>query len=102
MVSDGHDPRRRDEEWRRSVEEKEARKLKARREKQRTIWFGLGMMGLVGWAVTIPTLIGIALGVWIDKTWPSQYSWTLMLLVAGVAAGCWNAWKWVERESKHD
>jgi ATP synthase protein I len=62
----------------------------------------LGMFGLVGWAVAIPTLIGIAVGIWIDKRWPSPYSWTLMLLVIGVVVGCLNAWYWVRRESRRD
>jgi ATP synthase protein I len=43
---------------------------------------------------------GIALGVWIDAKWPSRFSWTLMLLFAGVALGCFNAWRWVEKERK--
>ena len=53
--------------------------------------------GIVGWAVAIPTLIGIALGLWIDRTWPSQYSWALMFLIAGVIVGCINAAYWVKR-----
>jgi ATP synthase protein I len=60
------------------VGSKETRKIKARREKDRGVWFGLGMFGLVGWSVAIPTVIGVALGVWIDRTWPGPYSWTLM------------------------
>ena len=43
-----------------------AKKIKARREKDHVIWFGLGMFGLDGWSVAVPTLIGIALGIWID------------------------------------
>ena len=88
--------------WVCDVGKKEARKLKARREKHRNIWFGLGMMGLVGWSIAVPTLLGLALGIWIDSKWPSGLSWTLMLLVAGLLAGCWIAWRWVERESHHD
>ena len=80
------------------VKRKESRKLKARREKNRQGWFGLGMFGLVGWSVAIPTLIAVALGVWIDRRWPSQYSWTLMLLLSGMALGCLNAWHWLKRE----
>src|ERR1035437_121037 len=34
---------------------KAARKLKARKSTQ-GVWFGLGMMGLVGWSVVVPTL----------------------------------------------
>ncbi len=44
------------------------------------MWFGLGMFGVAGWSVAIPALIGIFVGVWIDMTWKSPYSWTLMLL----------------------
>jgi len=81
---------------------KQQLKLKARREGEHPAWFGLGMFGLVGWSVTIPTLIGIAVGIWIDTRWPSRYSWTLMLLMIGVALGCLNAWLWVQRESRED
>jgi ATP synthase protein I len=60
----------------------------------------LGMMGLVGWSVAIPTLIGVALGWWIDRSWPGRMSWTLTLLFVGVAIGCLNAWYWVRQESE--
>ena len=85
-----------------TVGTKENRKVRARQEEDRGVWFGLGMFGLVGWAVAIPALIGIAVGIWIDKRWPSPYSWTLMLLVIGVVVGCLNAWYWVRRESRRD
>jgi ATP synthase protein I len=85
-----------------TVGTKENRKIRARQEEDRGVWFGLGMFGLVGWAVAIPALIGIAVGIWIDKRWPSPYSWTLMLLVIGVMVGCLNAWYWVKRESRRD
>lgn len=86
----------------RKVGEKEARKIKARQEKLRTIWFGLGMFGMVGWSVVIPTLLGIALGIWIDSKWPGRFSWTLMLLMTGLLLGCLNAWYWVKKESRSD
>jgi ATP synthase protein I len=79
------------------VARKEALRLRGLRHKGETVWFGLGMFGIVGWAVAIPTLIGIALGLWIDRTWPSQYSWALMFLIAGVIVGCINAAYWVKR-----
>ena len=90
------------EDFGRGVERKEDRKIKTRREKDRGVWFGLGMFGLVGWSVAIPTLIGLALGIWIDSRWPSRYSWTLMGLIIGVALGCLNAWFWVKREIHRD
>ena len=79
------------------VARKEALRQRGLRHKGETVWFGLGMMGIVGWAVAIPTLIGIALGLWIDRTWPSQYSWALMFLIVGVLVGCLNAAYWVRK-----
>jgi ATP synthase protein I len=84
------------------IGDKEDRKMKARQEKDRGVWFGLGMFGLVGWSVAIPTVIGIAVGIWIDAKWASSYSWTLMFLIIGVIVGCLNAWYWVRRESRRD
>ncbi len=79
---------------------KAARKLKARRHGTPGVWFGLGMMGLIGWSVTVPTLLGAALGIWLDEHHPGTHSWTLALLVAGLVTGCLNAWRWVAKEEK--
>ena len=38
-----------------------ARKLKARRNSPPSVGFGLGMMGIIGWSVAVPMLLGIAL-----------------------------------------
>jgi ATP synthase protein I len=99
-MNDEHEANVEDEETRfsRQVGAQAARKLRARRRAPRSIWFGLGMSGLVGWSVTIPTLIGAAIGMWVDKHYPSPYSWTLMLLLAGLIIGCLNAWQWVNSE----
>jgi ATP synthase protein I len=84
----------------RQVGAQAARKRKAQRGAKRSIWFGLGMSGLIGWSVTVPTLVGAALGIWIDKHYPSKLSWTLMLLLFGLFIGCLNAWHWVDSEYK--
>jgi len=83
---------------------KAARKLKARRSGTPGVWFGLGMMGLIGWSVAVPTLLGAALGLWLDQRYPGGRSWTLALLMAGLTIGCLNAWHWVSREDQaiHD
>ena len=79
---------------------KATRKLRARRHEKRTVWFGLGMMGLIGWSVVVPTLLGTTLGIWLDKSLPGSFSWTLTLLVIGLVIGCLNAWRWVAKEER--
>ena len=76
------------------------RKLVARRNATPDVWFGLGMMGLIGWSVVVPTLVGAAVGLWLDQRHPGTRSWTLALLMAGLAIGCMNAWHWVAKEGR--
>ena len=89
-----------DKRFSREVNVREKRKLRARENKTDQVWFGLGMFGVVGWAVAIPTVLGVFLGVWIDLKWHSTHSWTLMLLMIGLIIGCLNAWFWVNRQRK--
>ena len=76
-----------------------ARKLKAQRAGTQSAWFGLGMVGVIGWSVTVPTLLGALLGAWWDRHHPGPHSWTLALLVAGLVIGCANAWVWVAQQN---
>lgn len=85
-----------------TVARKEARKQRARQEGKHGWAHGFGMFGMVGWSVAVPTLLGIALGVWIDSRSTSGYSWTLMLMIAGLVVGGINAWYWVSKESESD
>lgn len=76
-----------------------ARKLYAKRH-PRGIWSGLGLMGLVGWTIAVPTLLGAAAGIWLDARTQGTQSWTLALLVAGLVIGCLSAWRWVAKEDR--
>ncbi|BBA32690.1 F0F1-ATPase subunit [Methylocaldum marinum] len=84
------------------VERKAARRMRKLREDERPVWFWFGMFGLVGWTVAIPTLIGVAIGIWLDRAFPGKVSWTLNLLIVGVILGCINAWYWVKKELHRD
>jgi ATP synthase protein I len=91
---------RKEQEFSERIGQKAARKRRARRADDERVWFGLGLFGLVGWSVAVPTLLGLALGIWIDTRWPGQISWTLTLMMAGLILGCLNAWFWVEQERR--
>jgi ATP synthase protein I len=56
------------------------------------------MMGLVGWSVVVPALVGTGLGLWLDGKLSGRISWTLTLMLVGLVVGCGNAGFWVTKE----
>jgi ATP synthase protein I len=82
------------------IKAREKRKIKERRKTKNGFWYGLGMFGLVGWSVAVPTLLGIMLGNWLDKRLSGTQSWTLTFLIAGLVIGCFIAWCWLSKEHK--
>lgn len=58
----------------------------------------LGQIGVLGWIVVTPMLIGIFAGRWLDLRFHSGLFWTLPLLMLGAGLGCWSAWKWMGAE----
>ena len=89
-----------DRDFVRQVTAKAARKLRVQKDGEQTVWFGLGMSGLIGWSVAVPTVVGAMIGLWWDNHHPGAHSWTLILLTIGVCVGCANAWHWVDQENK--
>jgi len=104
-VSAGAAPRdeQRDDALLEAVARRQARKERARREGRPGLAKALGTSGMIGWSVALPTLVGIAVGVWLDRRSPEGGpSWTLTLMAVGLLLGCANAWHWVRRESEGD
>jgi ATP synthase protein I len=84
----------------RQVGVRQARILRGRKEGPPSFWRAVAMVGAIGWSVALPTLIGVAAGTWIDHHWPSRFSWTLLLLAAGLIMGCLDAWIRINREQE--
>jgi ATP synthase protein I len=82
-----------------NVGAQEQRKLQARRLRSH-LWPGLGTLGLIGWSVCLPTLLGAWLGRWLDGRHPGKHTWTLALLVAGLCLGCATAGHWIAKEQR--
>lgn len=91
-------PNDKDTYYMRKVNQSADRKLKAQRQTHKHVWQGLGTMGIIGWSVTVPTLLGLTLGLWLDNSYPGKYVWTLNLLLLGMIVGCFIAWHWVSKE----
>ena len=66
---------------------KEARKLKARRNKELNAWWGFSLFGLVGWSVVVPALIGVFVGGMLEHHYTGSHSWTVALLLTGICVG---------------
>jgi len=86
------------QEFYETVDEKARRKERARQVREHHLWTSLGVMGVVGCTVALPTLLGVLVGLWLDANWPGSFSWTLTLLVGGLFIGCVGAWQWVSQE----
>ena len=102
VTSDGEADRRRAEDLRRVVLHKSLRRERARRRRDDSVWVWMGNFGLVGWTVAVPTLLGLALGRFIDDRVETSRSFTITFLVVGAAVGVSMAWYWVRRESQGD
>jgi ATP synthase protein I len=74
------------------------RQARFQREGERPIGRNLALMGSLGWLIVIPALLGIAAGVWLDRTFHTGVLWSGALLVAGLAIGCWMAWQRIKEE----
>ena len=59
---------------------------------------GFGTFGMIGWSITVPTVGGAFLGLWLDRVAPQDFSWTIALLLGGVVLGGFIAWGWVNKE----
>lgn len=76
--------------------QRRAQRLQKRRKL--SMWQGLGVIGMVGWSVVLPTGLGLALGHWLDRVAPMGFSWTLSWMMGGLIFGCAGAWRWVDQE----
>ena len=58
----------------------------------------LGQIGVLGWAIVAPILIGVVIGRWLDWAFKTGIFFTAPLIMLGAAAGLWTAWRWMHRQ----
>lgn len=60
---------------------------------------GMAYLGAAGWYIPVPTVLGALVGQWLDKNYPyKSVSWSLNLILLGLAVGMLNMWYWLKRE----
>lgn len=75
------------------------RLISSREEKTVNARLGLSFLGAIGWHVPVPTVLGALLGKWLDGKYPHEtVSWSLNLMLLGLALGMVSTWVWVRRE----
>lgn len=82
----------------RNIRLRSRRRERAQREGEPTITGRLAEIGVLGWIIVVPVLIGLFVGRWLDELTHLQLLFTAALLVAGFALGFWSAWKWMNRQ----
>jgi ATP synthase protein I len=58
----------------------------------------VGQIGVLGWIIVTPTLIGLFIGRWLDHKFGSGIFWSAPLLLVGVVIGCWSAFQWMNKQ----
>ncbi len=65
------------------------------RDGEPTVARRLAQIGVLGWIVVTPMLLGLFLGRWADRALNTGLFWTAPLLLIGLMIGCWSAWRWM-------
>jgi ATP synthase protein I len=81
-----------------AVHKRQERRRRWRTEGERSMVRFVGQIGVLGWTIVAPTLLGLFVGRWLDRTFGTGILWSAGLLVVGVAIGFWSAWKWMHRQ----
>jgi ATP synthase protein I len=74
------------------------RRRKSQREGEPSVAQRLAQVGVLGWIIVTPMLIGVFVGRWLDRAFQSGIFWTAPLLMLGLALGGWSAWKWMNSQ----
>ena len=80
-----------------AIRRRTQRMQKTRDEPQYSPLNGLGVFGVIGWSVAIPTVGGAFLGMWLNRVAAQSFSWPIALILGGVVLGGMVAWSWIDK-----
>lgn len=69
------------------------RRERGRRDAERSLAQNLATIGVLGWTIVLPGLLGIALGRWLDRALGTGITITSALVFVGLGIGCALAWR---------
>lgn len=94
MTDDRHSEDRLAEAARRSQE----RERLARETPEPSLGSRLGQIGILGWAIVTPILLGVVLGRLADRHFGSGITLTAAAIFLGAVIGLHAAWKWMHKQ----
>ncbi len=94
-MSETEQPPHAGDHLRKSVHLRSERRRRSQREGEPTFAHYLAQVGVLGWTIVIPGLLGLFLGRWLDHRFGTGIFWSAPLLLLGLALGCWSAWRWM-------
>jgi ATP synthase protein I len=57
----------------------------------------LGQIGILGWAIVTPILLGVLIGHAIDRRFDTGVTFSAAMIFVGAVIGLHAAWKWMHR-----
>jgi ATP synthase protein I len=74
------------------------RERKEENERDKSFWISVGNMGTVGWSVSLPMVLGVLFGRWLDARLDSGRVFLLFFMLVGLTLGCILAWRMISRK----
>lgn len=81
-----------------AVRQRSERRRQWVREGEPSVVRFVGQIGVLGWIIVIPSLVGLFVGRWLDRGFGTGIFWSAPLLLVGLGVGCWSAWKWMHKQ----
>jgi len=73
------------------------RHRQARQQGEPSVARRLAQIGVLGWLIVTPMLLGLFGGRWLDHRLGSGLFWTAPLMLLGLAIGGWSGWNWMRK-----
>lgn len=80
------------------VQRQAGRQQRSLREGEPTLLRQLSTLGVLGWVIVLPMLLGLAGGRWLDHRLGTGITFSAALLLLGVAVGAVAAWRWMHHK----
>lgn len=80
------------------VQRQAGRRQRSLREGEPTLLRQLSTLGVLGWVIVLPMLLGLAGGRWLDHRLGTGITFSAALLLLGVAVGAVAAWRWMHQK----